>query len=206
VKPLLLLGGGGHCRACIDVIEAESRYSIAGIVQSDAEGHEAVLDYSVLGSDKDLPGLVEKFPMALITVGQIKSPETRIRLFDMLSRHGAELPVIKSPNAYCSRHAALGEGSILMHGCVVNTNAHIGANCIINSQALVEHDVEIGAHCHISTGARVNGGVRIGIGCFIGSGAIVKEGIEIGDGAIIGAGQIVLRDLPAGTILRGRRD
>ncbi|WP_428995778.1 hypothetical protein [Lamprobacter modestohalophilus] len=27
-----MLGGGGHCRACIDVIEAGVSYQIAGIV------------------------------------------------------------------------------------------------------------------------------------------------------------------------------
>ena len=205
MTPLLLLGGGGHCRACIDVIEAEAKYQIAGIVQPLAQGG-AVLGYPVLGSDDDVSMLLAETPNALITVGQIKSPETRMCLFDLLKSHGAILPVIQSPTAYCSRHASLGEGSILMHGSLVNANARIGANCIINSLALVEHDVEIADNCHISTGARVNGGVRIGQGCFIGSGAILREGIEIGAGAVIGAGQVVLKDVPAGTTLGVQRD
>lgn len=206
MRPLLLIGGGGHCKACIDVIEATGAFQIAGIVQPQADGRESVLDYSILGSDEDLPALLAQTPQAIVTVGQIKSPEARIRLFDLLKTHGAALVVIKSPSAYCSRHATLGEGTILMHGCLVNANARIGANCIINSQALIEHDVEIADHCHIATGARVNGGVRIGTGCFIGSGAILRQGITIGDGAVIGAGQVVLRDIAAGTTLRGSRD
>lgn len=202
MKPLLLLGGGGHCRACIDVIEAEGKYRIAGIVQPISDGRKAVLGYPVLGSDDDLPALLSQIPRALVTVGQIKSPAVRNRLFDILKTYGAEMPVIRSPDSYCSPHSAMEEGCILMHGSLINANAHIGANCIINSQALIEHDVEIADHCHISTGARVNGGVRIDKGSFIGSGAILKEGIEIGAGAIIGAGQIVLRNVPPGTTLR----
>ncbi|MBK1621602.1 acetyltransferase [Lamprobacter modestohalophilus] len=202
MTPLLLLGGGGHCRACIDVIEAEARYQIVGIVQPPTEGTEAVLGYPILGSDDDLPALLAKTPNALVTVGQIKSPGTRRRLFNLLKHHGAKLPVIQSPTAYCSRHATLGEGSLLMHACLINANARIGANCIINSQALIEHDAEIGDHCHIATGARVNGGVLIGEGTFIGSGAILKQGISIGAGAIIGAGQVALTGLPAETTLR----
>jgi len=31
-KELILIGGGGHCTACIDVIEQEGRFAIAGIV------------------------------------------------------------------------------------------------------------------------------------------------------------------------------
>ena len=31
-EKIILIGGGGHCRACIDVIEQEGRFTIAGIV------------------------------------------------------------------------------------------------------------------------------------------------------------------------------
>ena len=203
MNELLLVGGGGHCHACIDVIEAQGQYQVAGIVQPPSDGQDAVLGYPVLGDDDDLPALLTQTPNALVTVGQIKTPEIRMRLFNLLKSNDAHLPVIQSPSAYCSRRATLGEGSILMHASLINANARIGANCIINSQALIEHDAEIADHCHISTSARVNGGVRIGQGCFIGSGAILKQGIEIGAGSVIGAGCVVLKDVPAGTTLRG---
>ena len=203
---LLLVGGGGHCRACIDVIEAAASQRIAGIVQPVSNGREPVLGYPILGSDEDLPALLEQTRQALVTVGQINGPETRMRLFDQLKAQDAELPVIQSPTAYLSRHAQIGEGSILMHGTLANAGARIGSNCIINSRALIEHDVAIADHCHISTGALINGGVRVGEGCFIGSGAILKEGIEVGARALIGAGQTVLRDIPAGAIVRDQRD
>lgn len=195
MKPLLLIGGGGHCRACIDVIETAGGYAIAGVIQPKSAGQAPILGYPVLGDDEALPDLLRRTPYALITVGQIKSPETRVRLYHLLKTHGAELPVIQAPTAHCSRYATLGEGSILLHGSLVNANTCIGANCIINSQALVEHDARIGDHCHIATGARVNGGVTVGTGSFIGSGAILREGITIGEHTIIGAGQVVLRDL-----------
>lgn len=203
MKRLLLLGGGGHCRACIDVIEATRQFHIAGVVQPLSDGRGHVLGYPVLGSDDDVRQLLKQTPQALVTVGQIKSPKIRIHLFELLKSCNAELPVIASPNAYQSRHAFIGEGSILMHGSVTNANAKVGANCIINSLALIEHDAVIGNHCHIATGARVNGGVRIGEGCFIGSGAILKEGIEIGVHSIIGAGQVITKNVPVGTVLRG---
>ena len=205
MKPLLLLGGGGHCHSAIDVIESEAQYRIVGVVQPPVDGSGPVLGYPILGSDDDLPALLTETPRALITVGHIRSPTTRRRLFGWLRDHGAEIPVVRSPRAYCSRRATIGEGSILMHDSLINANARIGANCIVNSQALIEHDVGIGDHCHISTGARVNGGALIGTGCFIGSGAVLKEGIEIGDGAIIGAGQVVLRDVEPGKIVRSHR-
>ena len=201
MKSLLLIGGGGHCHSCIDVIEATEIYQIKGLVQPKLSS-ELILGYPIIGSDDDLPKLLKDVKSALITVGQIKNSEIRIRLFDLLKQLGAELPVIISPRAYCSKHAVLGEGLIVMHGAIITASACIGNNCIVNSQALVEHDVEIDDHCHISTGARVNGNVTIGKGSFIGSGAIVREGIKVGENVIIGAGQVVTQDVPNGTVVK----
>ena len=107
MKALLLLGGGGHCRSCIDVIEAESVFTIAGIVDRSEPIGSRILDYQVLGADEDLPVLVERHPNCLVTVGQIKSPDTRIRLYDLSKSLTAELPVVVSPHAYVSRRTAI---------------------------------------------------------------------------------------------------
>ena len=202
MRDLLLVGGAGHCRSCIDVIEAQGHYRIRGIVQPAADSADEILGYSVLGTDDDLPTLLQETPYALITVGQIRSPEIRIRLFELLKNLGAKLPMISSPQAYCSKHAVINEGTIIMHGVTVNAVAKIGANCIVNTQALIEHDATIADHCHISTGSRINGGVSIGKGSFIGSGAIVKEGVVIGESVVISAGQVILRDVPSGAVIK----
>ena len=202
MSDLLLIGGGGHCRSCIDVIEAEGQYRIRGIVQHVSDESDEIFGYPVLGSDEDLPFLLQETPQALVAVGQIRSPEIRIRLYELLKKLGGKLPRTVSPFAYCSKNAQMNEGTIVMHGAIVNAGANIGANCIINSQALIEHDVIVADHCHISTGTRVNGGVTIGKGSFVGSGAILKEGVVIGENVIIGAGQVILRDVPSGAVIK----
>ena len=206
MRRLLLIGGGGHCRSCIDVVEAGRQYEVAGIVDNEVPIGTLQLGHAILGTDDDLPELVERFGAALVTVGQIKSASVRIRLFGRLRELGAELPSIISPLAYVSRHSRIMAGSIVMHGALVNAQASIGENCILNSQALIEHDVQIGSHCHVSTGAKINGGVHIGTGNFVGSGAVVREGVRIGDQCVIGAGAIVTRDVPDGTLVRGRHE
>jgi sugar O-acyltransferase (sialic acid O-acetyltransferase NeuD family) len=204
MRPLLLIGGGGHCRSCIDVIEAERVYSIAGLVLPSSESISSVFGYPVVGHDEDLPRLLADIPSALIAVGQLKSAAVRIHIYELLKRSGAFLPRIVSSKAHVSSRATVGEGTIVMHAAMVNAGASIGENCIVNTQALVEHDVCVEAHCHVSTGARLNGGVVVRQGAFIGSGAVLREGIEIGQGAVIGAGQIVLKSVPAGALVGGR--
>jgi sugar O-acyltransferase (sialic acid O-acetyltransferase NeuD family) len=202
---ILLIGAGGHARACIDVVEQEDRWAIAGLVGLQQEVGMSVLGYRVLGSDADLPVILRDVAAALVTVGQIKSSLKRIQLFEALVAGGCEMPVVVSPRAYVSRHARVGAGTIIMHGAVVNAAAEVGRNCIINSQALVEHDAMIGDHCHIATGAAVNSGVFVGTGSFIGSGSTVRQQAVIGEHCVIGMGQRVLADCVPGSQLPAPR-
>jgi len=190
---ILLIGSGGHTRACIDVIETANQYEIAGMVEKDEGIKDDNLGYSVIGTDNDLQDLRLHYNNALITVGQIKSSKVRVKLFLQLKELDFTLPVIISPKAYVSKHAQIGEGTIIMHGAIVNANAKIGNNCIINNKALIEHDAIIGDHCHIATGAIINGEVSVGNETFIGSGAVTQQCISIGNNCIIGAG-VILKD------------
>jgi len=174
-EKIILIGGGGHCKSCIDVIEQEGRFTIAGIVDVPEKKQSHVLGYSVIGTDADLGELIKACPNVLITLGQIKSPNRRIELMNILTQIGAHFPVIQSPLAYVSPHSRVAEGTIVMHHALINAGASVGKNCIINNKALIEHDAVIEDHCHISTGAVVNGGARIGRGSFLGSGAVVAE-------------------------------
>jgi len=199
VKPILLVGSGGHCISCIDVIEFEEKYRIGGIVERSGKDRNPVLGYEVIGDDKDLPELIKKYPNVLVTVGQIKRADLRVKLFSLLKKIGAQLPIIISPHAYVSGHATLQEGTIVMHGAIINADSSIGENCIINTQALIEHDTVVESHCHISTGAKVNGGAFVGTESFVGSGSVIHESVHIGKKCIISAGSVVRKNIPAGT-------
>ena len=197
MKPeLILVGGGGHCKACIDVIELEAKYRIAGIVDLPERIHQKVLGYEIMSGDDDLPRLAKDYQYFLVTVGQIKSPAIRVRLYKKLKEYGAVLPVIKSPLAYISAHAEIGEGTIIMHHALVNAGAKVGRNCIINSKVLIEHDALVGNNCHIATGAAINGGVKVGPETFFGSNAVTREYIEIGENSIIGCGAKIIKNAP----------
>lgn len=188
-KQILLIGGGGHCKSVIDVIEQENRFEIAGIIDKKELVGSNVLGYKIIGCDEDLNALRQDYMYALVTVGQIKSHESRMALFDMLKHLGYELPVIISPLAYVSKHSHIGEGTIVMHHALVNAHVSIGKNCIINTKALIEHDAMVEDHCHISTGAIVNGSVQIKTGTFYGSNATCKEAITVS--GFIKAGSVV---------------
>jgi len=178
MQDILLIGGGGHCKSVIDVIEQENRYSIIGIIDKKELIGQDILGYKIIGCDDDLEELFLKYKNALVTVGQILSPDIRIELFQKLKKIGFCLPTIISPLAYVSKHSFINEGTIIMHQVLVNASVKIGKNCIINTKALIEHDSIIEDNCHISTAAIINGGVRVKEGTFFGSNATSKESIE----------------------------
>ena len=190
MKSILLIGGGGHCRSVIDVVEQSGEFQIAGIIDKQELIGQEVLGYQVIGCDDDLESLYEKYQYAIITVGHVRSNSIRIKLFDQLKKIGYALPTIISPRAYLSRHAQVEEATIVMHGAIINANAKIGKNSIINSNALVEHDAIIEDHCHISTGAIVNGAVYVKANTFFGSQATSKEAITVE--GFIKAGSVVI--------------
>jgi len=195
-KSLVLIGAGGHANACIDVIEQQGQYQIAGLVGMPHEINTLHYGYAVIATDNDLPTLVNSYQYAIITVGQIQTPDNRIRLYQLATELGFQFPVIIAPDSYVSPHATIGAGTIVMHGAIVNAGAKVGYNCIINTRALVEHDAMVADHCHISTGAIVNGDANIGTGSFVGSGSVVKEGITIGQRSVVGTCLAVRHNQP----------
>ena len=197
---IILIGGGGHCKSCIDVIEQAETFHIAGIVDVPEKLHQKILDYEIIATDDDLPRLINEYDNFLITLGQIKSPDKRIGLFKRTKELGGTLPVIISPLAYVSKHAEIGDGTIIMHQALINTGAKIGNNCIINNKVLIEHDAIIGDHCHIATGAMINGGVKVGTGTFFGSNAVCKEYIKIGENTVIGCGAKIIKNVPPNSL------
>ena len=191
MNDIILIGGGGHCKSVIDVIELENRFNIAGIIDKAEFVGTSILGYKVIGDDSKMKELASTFTNAIITIGQIESPDKRKILFNNALAAGFKLPSIVSPKAYLSKYSKVGSGTIVMHHALVNANVQIGSNCIINSGSIIEHDSKILDHCHISTNTCINGGVSIGEGSFLGSGSTTKESLVIPKNSFVKAGSLV---------------
>lgn len=192
-KNLIMIGGGGHCKSVIDVAESAG-YKILGILDMPEEVGKSVLGYTVIGTDDDIPQYADKAEF-IITVGFIKNPSIRVRIFEKVKQAGGKLATIVGSTAHVSRYATLEEGTVVMHQAVVNAGAKIGENGIINTFCNIEHDAVIGAQCHISTGTMVNGDCKVGERVFIGSQSVLANGITVGDDIIVGAGSVVRKSI-----------
>lgn len=192
-KNLILVGGGGHCKSVMEAAESAG-YNIMGVLDTPENVGKQVLAYSVIGTDDDIPQYVDKAEF-IITVGFIKNPAIRIRIYNRIKEAGGNLATIVASTARVSKYAAVGEGTVIMHQAFVNAGAQIGENCIINTFCNIEHDAHVGAQSHISTGTMVNGDCKVGERVFIGSQSVLANGIEVADDIIVGAGSFVRKTI-----------
>ena len=200
-KPLILVGGGGHCKSVIDVAESAG-YQIMGVLDMPEVVGKEILSTKIIGTDDDIPTYVDKAEF-VITVGFIKIPAIRINLYDRVKEAGGKLATIIASTAHVSKYSTIGEGTVVMHHAFVNAGAKVGNNVILNTFTNVEHDAVIGDQCHISTGTMVNGECVVGERCFIGSQSVLANGITIGDDIIVGAGSLIRKSINVKGIYSG---
>lgn len=200
-KDLILIGGGGHCKSVIEVVESAG-YHILGLIGRHDEVGKMILNYKVIGVDDDIPKYIDKAEF-IITIGFIKHPDIRIKLYNKVKEAGGKLATIVASTAHVSKYATLGEGTIVMHNAFVNAGAQIGNNVILNSFSNIEHDAIIGDQCHISTGSIVNGDCKIGNNVFVGSQSVLANNISIGDDIIVGAASFVRKSISKKGIYTG---
>lgn len=191
MEDLILIGAGGHAKACIDVIEAQGAYRIRGLLDRPERVGKIFLGYPIVGTDQEIEAHAALGHLFLVTLGQILNPEPRAQLYGRIKAAGGRLASPVSPWARVSPHAQVGEGTIVMHHAMVGPGAQVGVNCILNSGALVEHDVVVGDFCHLSTGAILNGAAQVGEKSFVGSRSVYEQGIETPAKAVIPMGSVV---------------
>ena len=193
MKPLILVGGGGHCKSVIEAAESAG-YQILGVLDMPEEVGKKVLSTKVIGTDDDIPYYVDKAEF-VITVGFILNPSTRIKLYQKVKEAGGTMATIIASTAYVSKYATIGEGTVVMHHVFVNAGSQVGKNVILNTFTNIEHDAVVGDQCHISTGTMINGDCKVGNNVFIGSQSVLANGITVGNDIVVGAGSLVRKSI-----------
>lgn len=129
--------------------------------------------------------------------------KTRKKVVLKIKSKNKKILSVVSSKAYIGDFVDLKEGTVILHGAVINTLANIGSNSIINTGAIIEHECKIGDFTHIAPGAVLAGNVSIGNECFVGANSVIKQGVKIGNNVTIGAGSVVLNNINSNEIWVG---
>jgi sugar O-acyltransferase (sialic acid O-acetyltransferase NeuD family) len=195
-KSLFVFGASGHAKVVIDIIEKSETHKLEFLADDNPSLKDSVFfGYRVIG---DRLSLLEKNGTLAASeyIVAIGNNSTRSEISDWLQKNGMQLCAsFIHPSAQIGRGVKIGNGSVVMAGAVINSDASIGCNVIVNTGVTIDHDCVIGDSAHIAPGATLCGNVGIGNLAFVGAGAVIIPNLRIGKNVTIGAGSCVLADV-----------
>ena len=198
---LVIVGGGGHCKALIDLLRAENKYHILGVIDDDpAVTH--VLDVSVIGNSNTLPDLVQKgLKMAINAIGGISNIKVRIKIDQKIKAARLSIPTVIHPTAHLEPSANLEDGIQIFAHAYVGSAANIKENALINTSVIISHDCRIAPMANLSPGAILAGNVSIGQNTLIGMGVTINLGVQIGENCKIGNSAVIKSSVKDNSII-----
>lgn len=200
---VLLWGGGGHAKVCIEIIRAAGTHTIYGIVDRGLAVGTSILGVPVLASDDALEKIrIYGVEAAVLGIGAVQSHRTRWDMLRRLQTAGYRLPNLVHPAAAIASDVKMGAANVIFPHATVSADVVIGDGCILNSGSVISHDCRLGNNVHLAPGALLAGGVEIGDNTLIGMASAVFLYKKIGRDVRINNGVIVDSDVPDGAILR----
>jgi UDP-perosamine 4-acetyltransferase len=201
---VVIVGGGGHTKMCLDILQQVKSYEVAEIV-------EYYPEHTIKGVRGQKPASVQTLKKlfqqgvrhAVVGVGALHNPKIRDTIFCELKKIGFFMPNLVHPFSTIEPSASLGEGNQVMAGAVISSNAVIGNNCIINSGSVICHDSLLFDNAHIAPGTVLAGHAKVGSNTLVGMGVTVYRAVSIGNNVIIHNGLSIVKDIPDNTIVKG---
>lgn len=197
---VLCYGASGHGRVVADILQCAGIPVLGFIDDGPDRRGETFAGLPVFGGADALKKFPPETSAVVVTIG---TNSARGEVARRVRSLGFRLVAAVHPRAAVASGVAVGAGTVIMAGAVVNPGTTIGENVIVNTGATIDHDCRIGNGAHVSPGAHLAGAVSVGAGAHIGIGACVIPGCSIGENAIVGAGAVVLRDVPSGATVVG---
>ncbi|MCX7970372.1 MAG: NeuD/PglB/VioB family sugar acetyltransferase [Negativicutes bacterium] len=193
---VFVYGSGGQARVVVDALFSGNCFKVT---VADSLG---MTKREVLGIDVYDISEIDRFSLGFWLVA-LGDNGKRMKWQNRLASQGALFPVCVHSSAVIAKYTAIGDGTVVLAGAVVNAGARVGKGCILNTRSVVEHDCHVGDWVHISPGAKLGGNVSVGDLSWIGIGASIRNGVTIGCNSIVGAGAVVVKDVPDGVVVVG---
>lgn len=189
---MVLYGASGHSLVVKDILELIGD-NVNFYVDDDHKKatYKGITVISQLNSEK----LIDE--SVIVTIGD---NHNRKRIAEKISNPFKQAI---APNAYVSKSAQIGDGSVVFFNALIQANVKIGKHVIINNSASVDHECEIGDYAHIAPGAVLCGAVVVGECTMVGAGATIIQCVKIGSNVTIGAGSVVIHDIPDNAVVVG---
>ena len=204
VKNILIFGASGHGSVILDIVESEGRYQPVGFIDSYKQKGTLKNGYEILGTEFDLPYLIEKWNIygGIVALGDNWLRAQLVKRVEKIAP-GFRFVSAVHPTAYIGRDVRIAEGTAIMPRTVVNANSRVGKHCILNTGSVLEHDGRMENYSSLAPRVCTGGKVSLGYCSAISMGVNIIENIAIGAHSVVGAASLVLHDLPGNVLAYG---
>ncbi len=196
---IIIIGASGHAKVAYSIAK-KIHYNVIQFVDDLNMDNQYLYDIPVSHDMLDLP--INDEIIYFIAIGDnFKRHIIHEKL--ITANPNTNFATLIHPSSIVDESVSIGEGSILMPGCVINIGSVIGSHCIINTNSNIDHDCKIGNFSSVQPGVSIAGNVTIGSLSSICIGSNVIEKIKIGTNSVIGAHSLVNKDVDDYSLVYG---
>lgn len=183
MKQILVYGSREFGQVVRD-LAGQCGYHFAGFIDDVDAGSEILGPWHVVSRERD-PAL-HSVAMA-IGYGHLRE---RRALCERVSAQGYDTPALIHPRAYVRDAGAIGAGTFVMAGAIVDFAARVGPFAVLWPGATINHHARVGANTFISPNAAICGYSVVEDDCFIGAGATIVDHRMVPSGSFVKAGSV----------------
>jgi len=198
LKPLVIIGAGGHASVLVDILLSQGRQILAFVSPKSRFMRRVFSGIPQIFSDHDIDRFGVDEVMLVNGLGMLPGSKIREEIHQHYCSLGYEFETVIAVSAEVSEFAVLGQGVQVLSKAVIQAGAYVGDQTIINSGALLEHDCRLGALNHVASQATLCGQVRTEDNVFVGAGATIIQNICLGRQSVVGAGAVLVNNLEEG--------
>ncbi|WP_161958371.1 acetyltransferase [Ornithinimicrobium cavernae] len=201
MKPLVIVGAGGHGREAHDIAvavnEVNPSFELVGFLDDALSPGDPAAPHTatILG------GIDWLESHAVAFVPAVGSPELRRLIVQRFPHH--EVADLIHPTATIGSHVSHGPGLIMAAGSRVTHAVTLGQHVHINVNSTISHDCRVGDFVTITPGVHLSGSVTLHDEVWMGIGSSAIQGVTVGARSVVGAGAAIIHDVPPDTTTVG---
>ncbi|KAA5548326.1 NeuD/PglB/VioB family sugar acetyltransferase [Adhaeribacter rhizoryzae] len=192
---IAIIGAGVLGQHIAHYINQSNNFRAVGFYDDYQKPGAIISDLPVLGSTEAIDsGFKAKVFDELIMGIGYNHLLFRQQLYDHFKTHIPFATYI-SPFAYVDYSITIGQGVVILPGCVFDKNVQVENNIFFNIGCLISHDSVIKSNSFFAPGVKISGFVTVGERCFLGIGTTIINNVNLSSDIQTGGGTVVISDI-----------
>lgn len=195
MKKIILAGNSVTAEIIYTYVIRDPRYLVVGaVVDDDYKLNGTLSDTQSIGISELSEFLDPSSYSIIMAMGYDDLNRSRQGLYGRLKDLGCNIEAYVHPDARVYSLQPIGEGSVILPGCVIEPHATVGSNSMVWCNTTIAHHSHVGDNCWIASGSVISGQAHICNNVFMGVNATVVNKVRVEEFCIIGANALISKN------------